>query len=309
MSDILITGGTGTFGRAFVARLLAIPEVKRIGIYSRGEHQQAEMRRDFADNPRLRWFIGDVRDKDRLRFAMSSFEAVLHAAALKRVEVGEYNPGEMVKTNVIGALNVVEAALDADVERVVALSSDKACEPLNAYGKSKALAENIFLAGNAFGGNTTMFSVVRYGNIAGSRGSVIPTWRSSGPPVRMTDPNCTRFWMRIDQACEMVETVLNEMAGGELWVPQLRAYRLGDLAVAMGLRWDEPAGLGPGEKRHEVMIGAHEFEHFWPRVGYWIRDGAPGGFMDRPLSSDNVSLMTIGELQDELERIPWDPSK
>jgi UDP-N-acetylglucosamine 4,6-dehydratase len=251
--SILITGGTGSFGQAFVRRLLADDVTGRICIFSRGEHAQADMRARFNDNPRLRFFIGDVRDRDRLRRAMEGVETVVHAAALKRIEVGHYNPAEMVKTNVMGAINVIEAAQDASVGRVLALSTDKAFQPVSAYGHSKALAECLMLAAN--GGSGPALAVVRYGNIAGSAGSVIPKWRGllqGGDIVQVTDPDCTRFWMTIGEAVDLVLRTLGHMGGGELVVPDLPAYRLGDLAVAMGAEMNV-VGLGGWEKRHESL--------------------------------------------------------
>lgn len=304
---VLITGGTGTFGRAFAARLLDGRLADHVCIYSRGEHRQADMRRDFGEDERLRWFIGDVRDRDRLRRAMQGVELVVHAAALKRVEVGEYNPGEMVKTNVNGAVNVVEAAADAHVPNVIAISSDKACEPLNAYGKSKALAEHIFLAANsARGANGTRYSVVRYGNVAGSAGSVIPTWReilkSGAQSVPVTDPECTRFWMTITEATGLVLWTWETMEGGELVVPSLPAFRLGDLAEAMGAEVGL-MGLGRGEKRHETMISAGEAGRFSLHGGYWVagRDGR--AILDHPLTSDSARRMTVDELKVRLEDV------
>lgn len=261
MSSILITGATGSFGRAF-ARHCVDTGVERICLYSRGEHAQAAMRQEFNDHESLRWLIGDVRDRDRLRRAMEGCDTVVHAAALKRIEVCEYCPLEAVKTNVIGAMNVIEAAQDAGVRRVIALSTDKACNPTNAYGSSKLLAEKMFLAANNMTGqNPPFFAVTRYGNIAGSQGSVIPKWREistrdRGPRPRLavpiTNPNATRFWMTIDQAVELVWNTARTMQGGELVIPELPAYRLGDLAEAMNVETYE-IGLPKYEKLHECM--------------------------------------------------------
>lgn len=252
VTSLLITGGTGTFGAAFLER--ALPEYDRICVFSRGEHRQAEMRERFPD-PKIRWFIGDVRDRDRLRRAMEGCTHVVHAAALKRIEVGAYNPAEMVKTNVLGAMNVIEAACDADVQRVVALSTDKAWQPVSPYGQSKALAEALFLADNKPAGGP-VFSVVRYGNVAGSAGSVIPRWRKmiadGVTSVPVTHPDCTRFWMPLDEAVGMVRKELHRFLWG-LRIPyNLPAYRLGDLAEAMGVGM-EITGLPPYEKLHEGM--------------------------------------------------------
>lgn len=256
MRSILITGGTGTFGQAFVARLLD-KDVKRICVFSRGEHRQAEMRSMFSDS-RLRLFIGDVRDRERLRRAMTGVDTVIHAAALKRIEVCEYDPIEVVKTNIDGAVNVIEAATDAGVQKVVALSTDKACDPVNAYGASKLLAEKLFLAANnATGRDGPRFAVTRYGNVSGSQGSVIPTWRAmiadGAKKVPVTDPEATRFWMTLDEAVQLVMDTAISMKGGELVIPDwLPAYQLSDLAKAMNVDMDI-RGLPEFEKRHEAM--------------------------------------------------------
>lgn len=252
MKSVLITGGTGSFGRAFTERLLK-DGVERIAIFSRSEHAQADMA-EHLPKDRMRFFIGDVRDRERLRRAFESVDVVVHAAALKRIEVGYYNPTEMVKTNVLGAMNVIEAAQDAHVPKVIALSSDKAFEPVSAYGQSKALAETMFLNANNHAPHTT-FRVVRYGNIAGSKGSVIPRWRSlierGNKIVPVSDPDCTRFWMFQRQAVELVLKAITTN-GNEILIPTLPAYRLGDLADAMKVRMDVK-GLPVWEKRHEGM--------------------------------------------------------
>lgn len=273
MRSVLVTGGSGFFGRHFVRTALE-RGVERICIYSRGEYAQHLMREEFGNNPRLRFFIGDVRDVDRLRTAMHGVDTVIHAAALKRVEVGEYDSAEMVKTNVGGAMNVIEAATSASYvtrtyvvpkpRRVVVLSTDKACEPTNAYGASKLLAEKLFLAANnSRGDGGPIYAVCRYGNVAGSTGSVIPIWRRAleqAQMVRMTDPECTRFWMTAQQAVDLVWNTAQSMRGGELVVPDLPAYRLFDLAVAMGVDFDVTR-LGAGEKLHESMRPGETSEH------------------------------------------------
>lgn len=253
--NILITGGTGSFGQAFAERLLEDGNVERIAILSRGEYAQAEMAERLKDD-RLRFFIGDVRDRIRLRRAFEGIDIVIHAAALKRIEVGHYNPIEMVRTNVDGAINVVEAALDAGVKKVVGLSSDKAWQPISPYGQTKALAETILLnANNMTPKNGTVFRVVRYGNVAGSRGSVIPRWReikaAGGQSVPVSDPECTRFWMRMDQAVDLVLKAVGTKSE-QILIPTLPAYRLGDLAEVMKMEMDIK-GLPPWEKRHEGM--------------------------------------------------------
>lgn len=252
--SVLITGGSGFLGHALVERLLD-GRCERICIYSRGEYAQARMRAAFNDDKRLRWFIGDVRDSDRLERAMQSIDTVIHAAALKRIEVGAYNPDEMVKTNVMGTLNVIQAARRTGVMKALLVSSDKAFEPVSPYGQSKAIAESLFLTANdpQYG---PRFSVVRYGNVAGSTGSVIPTWRellSRQTRVPVTDPTCTRFYMTRDEAAKLVLDTIATMRGGELAVPELPAYELGDLAQALGASGLEIKGLGAWEKKHESM--------------------------------------------------------
>ncbi len=277
--SVLITGGSGSFGTAFVKYLLSV-DAKRVVVFSRGEHRQAEMASQFNNEPRLRFFIGDVRDRDRLTRALQDVEYVVHAAALKRIEVGAYNPAEMVKTNILGAMNLIEAATDAGCKRVVALSSDKAYQPISPYGQSKALAETLFLnANNSRGSRGPIFAVTRYGNVAGSAGSVIPKWREilrTGNTVPVTDPSCTRFFMRMDQAVYLVAHTLMTMEGGELNVPTLPAYLLGDLASAMDANM-EIVGLPPWEKKHEGMSDGN--------------------------TSDAARRMTVDELRGELERI------
>jgi UDP-N-acetylglucosamine 4,6-dehydratase/5-epimerase len=285
MKSVLITGGSGAFGTAFIKHLLALSDVipQRIVCYSRSEHRQADLRREFeASNKtaaqRLRWFIGDVRDQSRLRRAMDGIEVVIHAAALKRIEVGAYNPLEVKKTNIDGAANVIEAATDAGVKSVVALSTDKAYQPISPYGTSKAFAESLFLAANnTRGWNGPQFAVVRYGNVWNSTGSVVPTWKKmlqTGDTVPVTDPECTRFFMAMDEAVKLVwTTAVNTPEGSEVIIPRLPAYRLGDLAYAMGAEM-EIKGLPAYEKLHESM--------------------GPGN------SSDCARRMTIKELQEAL---------
>lgn len=254
MNSVLVTGGTGTFGRAYVKRLLAA-RTPRICIYSRDEYKQAMMREELQDHAALRWFIGDVRDQGRLTRACEGVGLVIHAAALKRVEVGEYNPAETVKTNVQGTLNVIEAAQDANVGRVILISSDKAASPMNAYGASKLLAERVMIAAN----NTvrkdgTRFSCVRLGNFAGSRGSVFQTWKAfkASGTVPVTDTRCTRYVMLEAEAVALVERLAVEMKGGELIIPEMKAFRVVDLARAFGCV-HSVIGLRPGERLHEEL--------------------------------------------------------
>ena len=253
MASILITGGTGSFGQAFVRHILDGQEYDRICIFSRGEQTQAAMAQKLASK-RLRFLIGDVRDRWRLTRACDGVDVVVHAAALKRIEVGFYNPVEMVRTNIEGAINVVEAARDSGVAKVVFLSSDKAYQPISPYGQSKALAERIFLAGNAGAG--PRFACTRYGNVWNSAGSVFPTWRrllsNGATTVTVTDPDCTRFFMYMREAVEIVYDAIATMQGGETFIPTLPAYRLGDLAEAMSAKYNV-VGLPGWEKQHESM--------------------------------------------------------
>ncbi len=264
MTSYLITGGSGALGTALARRLLEDPEafcINRIVIFSRGEFRQHQMAQELAPldkHKRLRFFIGDVRDRDRLRRAMQGVNVVIHAAALKRIEVGHYNPIEMVKTNVNGAINVIEAAQDAGVDRVVGISSDKAHQPVSPYGHSKAMAESLFLAANNTSGwSGPKFAVCRYGNVWGSTGSVVPIWQEmlARDPVAflpVTDPNCTRFFMRMSEAVDLVLDTVGSMKGGETAIPELPAYRLGDLVDALRARM-KVTGLPRWEKMHESM--------------------------------------------------------
>ncbi|KYH42989.1 UDP-N-acetylglucosamine 4,6-dehydratase (inverting) [Branchiibius sp. NY16-3462-2] len=262
-SSILITGGTGSFGKAFITRLLDDIGPKRIVIYSRDELKQWEVRQQFGDDPRLRWFIGDVRDLPRLQRAMHQVDYVVHAAALKQVDTGEYNPFEFVKTNVMGSQNVVEASIDAGVKKVVALSTDKASSPINLYGATKLTADKIFILGNHYAAAyPTRFAVVRYGNVTGSRGSIIPKFRAlhaAGESLPITDLRCTRFLITLPQAVQMVLDTFEMMQGGELVVPHIPSHKVTDLAqaIAPGAKMHD-IGLRPGEKLHEEMISPEE---------------------------------------------------
>lgn len=262
VESVLVTGGTGTFGQAFISFLLSQSDIKRIVVFSRGEHTQAAMRQQLGNDERLRWFIGDVRDLDRLTRAMQGVDTVVHAAALKRIETGAYNPDEMVKTNVLGTMNVCQAAANAHCRRVVGLSSDKAYQPVSPYGQSKALAESVLLASNGlYGFGGPRFAATRYGNVWNAQGSVLPTWLSMLErqdrelfPLPVTDPDCTRFFMTIGEAVDMVWNTMRNMQGGELVIPEwLPAYRLGDLVLALGCRHMDIRGLPAWEKLHESM--------------------------------------------------------
>lgn len=259
-TSLLVTGGTGSFGRAFVARLVRDhPEVRRIVVYSRDELKQSEMMAEFAAHARrLRFFLGDVRDKERLARAMEGVDGVVHAAALKQIPAAEYNPFEFVKTNVLGAQNVIECSLDRGVKRVVGLSTDKAAAPINLYGATKLCADRLFSAANQLrGARDLRLCTVRYGNVLGSRGSVIPLFlnrrRTGALPI--TDPSMTRFNITLEQGVDLVLLALREMQGGEIFVPKLPSFRVVDLAeaVAPSCRL-EVVGIRPGEKIHEDLI-------------------------------------------------------
>ena len=262
-TSVLITGGTGSLGKALVEYLLKETKVRRIAIFSRDELKQQHLRIEFEDDPRLRWFLGDVRDLDRLKRSFHGVDYVIHAAALKQVDTGEYNPMEFVKTNVLGSQNIIDASIDAGVKRVVALSTDKASSPVNLYGATKLTADKLFVAANnySFAYGTT-FSVVRYGNVMGSRGSVIPFFQeiaAQGKPLPITDLRMTRFWITIESAVEFVIDSLEMMTGGELYVPKIPSMKITDLAhaVAPDAKLVE-IGMRPGEKLHEEMISADD---------------------------------------------------
>ena len=255
-SSILVTGGTGSFGKAFIADLLARHDPKRVVVFSRDELKQYECRQLFGDDPRLRWFIGDIRDPHRLHRAMHGVDYVVHAAALKQVDTAEYNPWEFVQTNIIGSQNVIEACIDAGVTKVVALSTDKASSPINLYGATKLTADKLFITGNHYAAAyPTRFSVVRYGNVMGSRGSVIPYFRKlaeAGQSLPITDLRCTRFFITLPQAVQLVLDAFEHMQGGELYVPRIPSMKVTDLAqaIAPGAAMHD-VGLRPGEKLHE----------------------------------------------------------
>lgn len=286
--SILITGGTGSFGKKFTEIILKqYPEVERIVIFSRDEFKQFEMvnlpQFKHYEN-KLRFFIGDVRDKERLLRAFEGIDIVIHAAALKQVPACEYNPFEAVKTNIMGAQNVIEAAIDKNVKKVIALSTDKACAPVNLYGATKLCSDKLFVAGNAYVGNKdTSFSVVRYGNVAGSRGSVIPFFKKlieeGTNELPVTDFEMTRFWLKLEQAVEMVMMALETMIGGEIFVRKIPSMKMIDLAkaIAPDLRLKE-IGIRPGEKIHEMMITKEdarntlEFDKYYiiqPEMNWW----------------------------------------
>ena len=260
-ASILVTGGTGSFGTRFVETALARHRPRRLAVFSRDELKQSEMQARFK-HPALRFFIGDVRDRERLLRAMHDVDVVVHAAALKQIPACEYNPFEAIQTNVMGAKNVIDAAIDSGVKRVIALSSDKAVNPLNLYGATKLCAEKLFVQANTYGfARGTTFACVRYGNVIGSRGSVIPLFQAqrANGSVSVTDPKMTRFWITLQQGVDFVARCLGQMRGGEIFVPKLPSTRILDLveAVAPGCRVDF-VGIRPGEKLHEVLISEDE---------------------------------------------------
>jgi UDP-N-acetylglucosamine 4,6-dehydratase len=303
--SVLVTGGSGSFGNAFVRRALD-DGASRVVVYSRDELKQAQMRQRFPDD-RMRWFLGCVRDLPRLRRAMEDVDIVIHAAALKRIEAGEQDPGEFVKTNVLGTMNVVDAAHDARVSRVVALSTDKASQSSTLYGSTKHVAEWLIVsANNARGANGPLYATCRYGNISGSRGSVIPVWREKiarGEPLPITDPDCTRYWMPIEASVELVAWTATHMVGGEVVVPDLVAYRLADLAAAMGGTLLPMKGLGNGEKLHESMIGPDELARFRRHGPYWSTKGTHDRLF-APLTSDTAPRLSLGDIERKLHELP-----
>ena len=271
---ILITGATGSFGNAFVRYALDHLSPKKIIVYSRDEFKQYEMSKKFPA-PQLRFFIGDVRDRDRLYRALTGVDYVIHAAALKQVPAAEYNPFEAVQTNVIGAQNLISACIDAGVKRVVALSTDKACNPVNLYGATKLCSDKLFIAANAYaGGRETSFSVVRYGNVLGSRGSVIPFFKecAAKKEIPITDERMTRFWITLPQAVQLVITALDRMNGGELFIPKIPSMKIVDLAevVAPGCRY-KIIGIRPGEKLHEMMISHDDSRNLYATKEFYIK--------------------------------------
>lgn len=282
--SILITGGTGSFGRKFTEIALRDYHPKRLIIFSRDELKQSEMAQQFNDT-RIRFFIGDVRDPDRLKRAFHSVDIVIHAAAMKQVPASEYNPFEAIKTNILGAENVINAAIDQGVKKVIGLSTDKAANPINLYGATKLCSDKLFVAGNAYaGGVSTRFSVVRYGNVVGSRGSVIPYFlkmKETGT-LPITDSRMTRFWITLDQGAQFVLDSLDRMHGGEIYVPKIPSMKITDLAKVIGPKCSHDiVGIRPGEKLHEVLISVDdgrstlEFNDFFlinPAFRWWHRE-------------------------------------
>lgn len=320
-STILITGGTGSFGHKFIPMTLEKYNPKKIIIFSRDEMKQWEMAKLFEGDERVRFFIGDVRDKERLYRALDGVDYVVHAAATKIVPTAEYNPFECVKTNVQGAMNLIDACIDKGVKGVVALSTDKASSPVNLYGATKLTSDKLFVAGNAYSGqHTTKFSVVRYGNVMASRGSVIPFFLSikDKGQIPITDERMTRFMITLEQGVELVWHAFNDMEGGEIYVKKIPSMNIMDVAKAVAPDTEtKVVGIRPGEKLHEQMIGAEDSyytyeypEHFkiLPTINNWghsperVKDGklVPEGFVYS--SDNNEEWMSVEELQGWVEK-------
>ncbi len=271
-SSILITGGTGSFGHTFVSLTLAKYNPRRLVIFSRDEMKQWEMAKLYGDDPRVRFFIGDVRDKERLARALHKVDYVVHAAATKIVPTAEYNPFECVKTNVLGAMNLIDACIDQGVKRVVALSTDKASSPANLYGATKLASDKLFVASNAYSADTTKFAVVRYGNVMGSRGSVIPFFMSIADQgaLPITDPRMTRFMITLEQGVDLVWQAFEDMVGGEIYVKKIPSMKMTDLALAVAPQARQDiVGIRPGEKLHEQMIGVEDALHTYEYSDYF----------------------------------------
>ncbi len=315
---ILITGGTGSFGHHFVDYVLAHYKPKKIIIYSRDEFKQFVMDNDYKQyRDILRYFIGDVRDESRLHMAMRGVDYVIHAAALKQVPACEYNPNEAIKTNVNGAMNVINASLETGVKKVVALSTDKAVNPINLYGGTKLVSDKLITAANAYSGaDGTRFAVVRYGNVAGSRGSVIPFFQNiinnGGNELPITDYRMTRFWISLEQGVKLVIKTLEEAKGGETFISKIPSFKITDLAQAMlpGCKMPE-VGIREGEKLHEVMVtkedslNTYEYENhyiIYPHYSWWGKEEIiPGGRLVRPefeySSGTNTEWLTVEDIQ------------
>ena len=319
-ASILITGGTGSFGHTFIPMTLEKYNPKKIVIFSRDEMKQWEMAKLFKDDPRVRFMIGDVRDKDRLYRVLDGIDYVIHAAATKIVPTAEYDPFECVKTNVMGAMNLIDACIDKGVKRIVALSTDKASAPSNLYGATKLTSDRLFVSGNSYtGSHSTSFSVVRYGNVMGSRGSVIPFFMSiKGEQVfPITDNRMTRFMISLEEGVKLVWHAFDDMRGGEIYVKKIPSMKVTDVALAVDeSSKQEEVGIRPGEKLHEQMIGmedalyTYEYpEHFkiLPSINDWAKDEARIGNGIRVsedfmyTSDNNKEWMKISELQDWIE--------
>ena len=320
-SSILITGGTGSFGHKFIPMTLERYSPKRIVVFSRDEMKQWEMAKLFQDDPRVRFLIGDVRDKDRLYRALDGIDYVVHAAATKIVPTAEYDPFECVKTNVFGAMNLIDACIDKGVKRIVALSTDKASSPANLYGATKLTSDRLFVSGNSYSGShDTSFSVVRYGNVMGSRGSVIPFFMSIAKDgiLPITDNRMTRFMISLEEGVELVWHAFDDMRGGEIYVKKIPSMKVTDIALAVNKKVkQEEIGIRPGEKLHEQMIGPEDalytyeyLSHFkiLPSINDWSNDPERIGsgvkvksdFMY--CSNNNKEWMEISELQEWIQK-------
>lgn len=319
---ILLTGGTGSFGKHFTKRVFEAYQPKKVIVYSRDEHKHFVMNQVFPQyKDRIRYFIGNVRDKERLQRAFDNVDYVVHAAAMKQVPLCEYNAFEAVKTNVQGAQNVAEAAIDKGVKKVIALSTDKAVNPINLYGATKMVSDKVFIGANAYaGGKDTTFSVVRYGNVAGSRGSVIPFFKmllDRGETVLpITDYRMTRFWISMDEAVDLVFKALDESRGGETYISKIPSFRITDLAEAMNPKGStKEVGVREGEKLHEVMITEYDSfftyeykDHYiiYPHFDWWDLDShfTPGGTkvpeLFRYTSDENEQRLRVGEIAERL---------
>lgn len=313
---ILVTGGTGSFGRRFIRTVLDNTRARKVIVYSRDELKQYEMRQQFGDDPRLRFFIGDVRDAARLDRAFGGVDIVIHAAALKQVPAAEYNPFEAVKTNIQGAQNIIDAAIDRGVQRVIALSTDKASSPINLYGATKLVSDKLFVQGNFYaGGKDTRFSVVRYGNVVGSRGSVVPFFqaRAADGALPITDERMTRFWITLQQGVQFVLSNLEIMRGGEVFVPKIPSMRVTDLAKAIAPDARiEIVGIRPGEKLHEEMISIDDARRtldvgdryvIQPEFGWWGNDHLEGASLPEGFaytSDRNDTWLDVQGLRDLL---------
>ena len=317
--NILVTGGTGSFGKKFINATLEKTSAEKIIIFSRDELKQYEMQQQFGPNKRLRYFIGDVRDKERLKRALDGVDVVIHAAALKHVTAAEYNPFECVKTNVHGAQNIIDSCIDTGVERVIALSTDKASSPINLYGATKLVSDKLFVNGNAYvGKKRTLFSVVRYGNVVGSRGSVVPFFKkmANAGEVPITDDRMTRFWITLEQGVEFVLNSLKVMHGGEVFVPKIPSMNVMDLAKAIAPdAKTKIVGIRPGEKLHEEMISIDDARRtvdmgdyyvIQPEMPWWSKESLKGKAVDKEFrySSDtNTQWLSVGELREMVENV------
>lgn len=318
-STILVTGGTGSFGNAFIPMTLQRYNPKKIIVYSRDEMKQWEMAKKFQNDSRVRFFVGDVRDRERLYRALDGVDYVVHAAATKIVPTAEYNPFECIKTNINGAMNIIDACIDKEVKRCVALSTDKASQPVNLYGATKLCSDKVFIAGNSYTGGRTRFAVVRYGNVMGSRGSVIPFFldMSKTGKLTITDKRMTRFMISLEQGVELVWHAFEDMEGGEIYVKKIPSMNICDIATAVDENAEQiEIGIRPGEKLHEQMIGVEDAhftceypEHFkiipqiceWGQAEKMIKGGksVPEGFCYT--SDNNAEWMTIPQLRKWIE--------